>query len=212
MIYFLISKEKDKHFYTRVAMSGTLEVICGPMFSGKSEELIRRLRRAKIARQKIVSFKPHIDNRYGLEYIVSHDGNKVEAKPLELVHHIADIVAHHQATVVGIDEAQFFPQELVGIICHLVNEGKRVIVAGLDLDFRGAPFGCMPLLLAIADKISKLHAICTECGKDAHFTQRLVNGQPAKHDDPIIMVGAQEAYQARCRGCYSIDKQFHLTL
>ncbi len=190
-------------------MHGILEVICGPMFSGKSEELIRRLRRAKIAQQKVVTFKPHIDNRYGLEYIVSHDGNKVEAKPLEMVNQIIDIVAQTDATVIGIDEAQFFPHELVSIVCQLVNSGKRVIVAGLDLDFRGAPFGCMPLLLAVADKISKLHAICTECGSDAHFTQRLVNGQPAKHDDPIIMVGAQEAYQARCRGCYSIDKQIY---
>lgn len=188
-------------------LQGMLEVICGPMFSGKSEELIRRLRRAKIAQQKVVTFKPHLDNRYALEYVVSHDGNKVDARPLTNVNDIIDIVNTHNATVIGIDEAQFFSPDLVQTICHLINEHKRVIVAGLDLDFRGTPFGCMPLLLAIADKVTKLQAICTECGHDAHFTQRLVDGNPARFDDPIILIGAQEAYQARCRGCYVIDKQ-----
>lgn len=190
--------------------SGCLEVICGPMFSGKSEELIRRLRRAKIAKQITVTFKPHIDDRYELEYVVSHNGSKVEAKPLQHVTDIIAIVTTLQATVIGIDEAQFFSQELVNVICQLINDNKRVIVAGLDLDFRGVPFGCMPLLLAIADKVSKLQAICTQCGSDAHFTQRLVNSAPAKWDDPIIQVGAQDAYQARCRGCYSIDKVYTL--
>ncbi len=189
---------------------GILEVICGPMFSGKSEELIRRLRRAKIARQTTIVFKPSIDHRYGLEYIVSHDGNKVEAKPLQTVADIITIVNEENASVIGIDEAQFFSQDVVGVICTLVNTGKRVIVAGLDLDFRGAPFGCMPFLLAIADKVTKLQAICTQCGHDALFSQRLINGHPAKYDDPIIMIGAQEAYQARCRGCYVIDKSFNI--
>lgn len=187
---------------------GMLEVICGPMFSGKSEELIRRLRRAKIAQQTIVTFKPQIDNRYALEYVISHDGNKVDARPLMNVNEIVEIVNTNNATVIGIDEAQFFSHEIVGVICTLINENRRVIVAGLDLDFRGTPFGCMPLLLAIADKVTKLQAICTQCGHDAHFTQRLVNGDPAKYDDPIILIGAQEAYQARCRGCYAIDKMF----
>jgi thymidine kinase len=189
-------------------MHGVLEVICGPMFSGKSEELIRRLRRAKIAQQTIVTFKPQIDNRYALEYVISHDGNKVDARPLMNVNEIVEIVSTNNATVIGIDEAQFFSHEIVGVICTLINENRRVIVAGLDLDFRGTPFGCMPLLLAIADKVTKLQAICTQCGHDAHFTQRLVNGDPAKYDDPIILIGAQEAYQARCRGCYAIDKMF----
>ena len=189
-------------------MQGSLEVICGPMFSGKSEELIRRLRRAKIAQQKTITFKPHIDHRYGLEFVVSHDGSKVEARPLNNVNDIIAIVTEVNATVIGIDEAQFFSQDVVSVICQLVNNNKRVIVAGLDLDFRGAPFGCIPLLLAVADKVSKLQAICTQCGHDAHFTQRLVNGDPAKFDDPIIMIGAHEAYQARCRGCYTIDKFF----
>lgn len=178
------------------------------MFSGKSEELIRRLRRAKIAQQAVITFKPQIDNRYGLEYVVSHNGSKVDAKPLENVFDIIEIVNANDATVIGIDEAQFFAPELISVVCKLIHDKKRVIVAGLDLDFRGAPFGCMPALLAIADKVTKLHAICTECGHDAHFSQRLVNGSPAKYDDPIVMIGAQEAYQARCRGCYSIDKLF----
>jgi thymidine kinase len=190
------------------ALQGSLEVICGPMFSGKSEELIRRLRRAKIAQQTVATFKPQIDHRYGLEYVVSHDGAKVEARPLEHVDDIITIATSTNATVIGIDEAQFFPRELVTIVCQLIHLNKRVIVAGLDLDFRGAPFGCMPLLLAIANSVTKLHAICTQCGHDAIFTQRLVNGNPAKHDDPIILIGAQEAYQARCRGCYQIDKYF----
>lgn len=190
------------------ASHGQLEVICGPMFSGKSEELIRRLRRAKIAQQNVITFKPHIDNRYGLEYVVSHNGSKVDAKPLENVFDIIEIAHANGASVIGIDEAQFFAPELISVICKLIHDKKRVIVAGLDLDFRGAPFGCMPALLAIADKVTKLHAICTECGHDAHFSQRLVNGNPAKYDDPVVMIGAQEAYQARCRGCYSIDKIF----
>jgi thymidine kinase len=193
----------NQHF-----MQGSLEVICGPMFSGKSEELIRRLRRAKIAQQTVATFKPQIDDRYGLEYVVSHDGTKVEAQPLEQVHDIITIATNTNATVIGIDEAQFFPRELVSTVCQLMQLNKRVIVAGLDLDFRGAPFGCMPLLLAIANKVTKLHAICTQCGHDATFTQRLVNGTPAKYDDPLILIGTQEAYQARCRSCYQIDKYF----
>ena len=190
--------------------SGLLEVVCGPMFSGKSEELIRRLRRAKIAKQQVLTFKHKIDNRHAIEYVVSHDGNKLSAQPLDNVQDILTIALDHNIDVIGIDEAQFFGNELVPVVCALVDAGKRVIAAGLDLDFRGAPFGCMPILMAIADKITKLQAICTECGVDAHFTQRLVNGSPARHNDPIILVGAQEAYQARCRGCYSIDKRIVL--
>lgn len=202
--------DKNQTHCNQHTMQGSLEVICGPMFSGKSEELIRRLRRAKIAQQKTITFKPHIDHRYGLEFVVSHNGSKVEARPLNNVHDIITIVEEVNATVIGIDEAQFFSQDVVSVICKLVNNNKRVIVAGLDLDFRGAPFGCIPLLLAVADKVSKLQAICTQCGHDAHFTQRLVNGNPAKFDDPVIMIGAQEAYQARCRGCYTIDKLFNI--
>ena len=188
---------------------GSLEVICGPMFSGKSEELIRRLRRAKIAKQQVVIFKNSLDDRHlnAYEYVVSHDGNKIDAQPITHIEDITSIATSTNANVIGIDEVQFFSKEIIAIICQLVNNGKRVIVAGLDLDFRGVPFGPMPTLLAIADKITKLQAICSLCGIDALFTQRLVNNKPAKFDDPVILVGAQEAYQARCRSCYSIDKQ-----
>lgn len=186
---------------------GFLEVICGPMFSGKSEELIRRLRRAKIAKQGIITFKPIIDNRYESEYVVSHDGNMLNAHAVDKIETISALGLDEKIQVIGIDEIQFFPVEIIPVICMFIDKGKRVLVAGLDLDFRGKPFGCVPILLAIADTITKLQAICTECGHDAHFTQRLVNGKPAQFEDPIILIGAQEAYQARCRSCYSIDKK-----
>lgn len=177
------------------------------MFSGKSEELMRRLRRAKIAKQRVMTFKPSIDNRHSIEYVVSHDGNKLFAQALDDVTSILTIVHQENIDVIGIDEVQFFPTDVISIICTLIDEGKRVIIAGLDLDFRGVPFGSVPTLLAIADTITKLNAICCICGKDAHCTQRLVNGDCAKYDDPIILIGAQEAYQARCRNCFSIDKR-----
>lgn len=186
---------------------GLLEVICGPMFSGKSEELIRRLRRASIAKQKIAVFKPHIDERRGIDRVTSHNGSAIEAQPIERVADILRYVADNSVKVIGIDEVQFFPQEIINIICKLVEMEKRVIVGGLDLDFRGIPFGPIPTLLAIADDITKLRSICTECCSDAHFTQRLVNNRPANFDDPIIQIGAEEAYQARCRSCYIIDKK-----
>ncbi len=186
--------------------NGSLEVICGPMFSGKSEELMRRLRRAAIAKQTVITFKPSLDNRYAAEYVVSHNGTKHAALPIDSVDILETVVAEKNACVIGIDEAQFFDQSIVATIFSLVHSGKKVIAAGLDLDFRGVPFGVMPMLMALADSVTKLRSICTECGKDAHFTQRLVNGCPARFDDPIIMIGAQEAYQARCRGCYTIDK------
>jgi thymidine kinase len=186
---------------------GSLEVICGPMFSGKSEELIRRLRRAKIAQQQVIVFKHSLDDRHTLEYVVSHNGSKLDSIPVKNPATMLDRSLKHSMQVVGIDEVQFFDATIVSTICTLIEAGKRVIVAGLDLDFRGAPFGSMPLLMAIADHIIKLQAICTLCGLDATFTQRLVDGRPAKHHDPIVMVGAQEAYQARCRQCHIIDKQ-----
>lgn len=185
---------------------GTLEVVCGSMFSGKSEELIRRIKRAELAKMNVLAFKHSLDDRTLIEYVVSHNGSKVKAIPVEDPKLIVDLVTP-DIDVVGIDEIQFFSLEIVNIVCDLVNSGKRVIVAGLDLDFKGNPFGCMPCLLAIADNITKLKAICMDCGRDAHFTQRLVNGSPARFDDPIILVGAQEAYQARCRDCHQIDKR-----
>ncbi len=185
---------------------GILEVICGPMFSGKSEELMRRLRRAKIAKQRVAVFKHALDDRRTKEHIVSHDGNTLNAHATDQAQSIALNVQEHGIDIIGIDEVQFFADDIIAVICNLVNAGKRVIVAGLDLNFRGMPFGAMPTLLAIADMVTKLRAICSSCGSDAHFTQRLVNNKPAKYDDPVILVGAQETYDAHCRSCFTIDK------
>lgn len=188
------------------SIKGSLEVICGSMFSGKSEELIRRLNRAKFAQLKIMTFKHSLDKRTTVEHVASHNGNTFMAIPLDNPQAIVSLITK-EIEVVGIDEIQFFSLEIVSTVCTLIDLGKRVVVAGLDLDFKGIPFGCMPLLMSIADKVTKLKAICINCGNDAHFTQRLVNGKPAKFDDPIILVGAQESYQARCRTCHIIDKQ-----
>lgn len=185
---------------------GTLEVICGSMFSGKSEELIRQLKRSKIAQKPTVTFKHCLDDRTTIEYVVSHDGNKIPAFPIQDPQEILNLLTP-EIQVVGIDEAQFFSHELIDVILQLVEDKKHVIVAGLNLDFRAVPFGPMPTLMALADHVTKLSAVCIVCGDDAYFSQRLVNGKPAKYNDPLIKVGAQEAYQARCRGCYSIDKK-----
>jgi thymidine kinase len=188
-------------------IKGKLEVICGPMFSGKSEELMRRIRRAQIAQQKVIVFKPALDTRYAVEKIVSHSGSSYEAYPVDNAQALLDLTTQHNAHVIGIDEVQFFEPGVIAAICTLIDGGKRVLCAGLDLDFRGVPFGSIPTLLAIADTITKLSSICTACGNDAHFSQRLINDVPAKFHDPIIMVGAQESYQARCRSCFSIDQK-----
>jgi thymidine kinase len=178
--------------------TGSIEVVCGSMFSGKTEELIRRLRRAVIARQKVQVCKPIIDNRYVAEKVASHAGNTFEAQPIDKA---ADILQNLDAdtTVVGIDEAQFFDPEVVTIASKLADRGIRVLVAGLELDFRGEPFGSMPVLLTIAEQVDKLQAICMVCGEPASRTQRLVNGKPARYQDPIVIVGAAEMYEARCR-------------
>lgn len=178
--------------------SGRVEVICGSMFSGKTEELIRRVRRAMIARQKVQVFKPAIDARYSRQRVTSHNGQDFEAIPVGTVSEIASLI-EPDTTVVAVDEAQFFDDEIVRFVEKLAGRGIRVILAGLDTDFRGEPFGPMPDLLSRADEVLKLHAICMICGEEATRTQRLVNGQPARYDDPIIMVGAAEAYEARCR-------------
>lgn len=175
------------------------------MFSGKSEELIRRIKRAQLGQCNVVMFKHSLDDRTTTEYVVSHNGNKFEAIPVENAATIA-AVTDKDVDVVGIDEVQFFSKDIINVVCTLVNSGKRVLVAGLDLDFRGTPFGPMPTLMAIADHITKLNAICMECGQDAHFTQRIVNGKPARYHDPLILIGAQENYQARCRDCHVIDQ------
>lgn len=178
--------------------SGRVEVVCGSMFSGKTEELIRRLRRAKIAKQKVQVFKPILDNRYAEEKVVSHDGQGLDAQAVPSAAGILDSLLP-DTTVVGIDEAQFFDDGLPEIVHLLAEKGIRVVLAGLDMDFRGEPFGVMPALMARAEEVVKLHAICVVCGEDASRTQRLVNGRPAHYNDPVIMVGASEVYEARCR-------------
>ncbi len=183
--------------------TGQIEVICGSMFSGKTEELIRRVRRASIARQKIQVFKPDIDDRFATERVTSHNGLDFEAIPVKDSAALLSRV-ERDTTVVAIDEAQFFDPGIVRVTNHLADNGVRVIIAGLDMNFRGEPFGPMPALLCRADEVQKLHAICMVCGEDASRTQRLVNGQPARYDDPIILVGASEAYEARCREHHSV--------
>lgn len=177
---------------------GRLEVITGPMFCGKTDELLRRLRRAIIAKQKIQVFKPGFDIRYSTEKVTSHAGNEYDAFPIENTSEIPALL-REGVTLVAIDEAQFFEGEIISVVQDLVDQGTRVIVGGLDMDFRGEPFGQMPLLLAQAEVVDKLHAICMVCGEEATRTQRLVDGEPAHYDDPIIIVGASEMYEARCR-------------
>lgn len=178
--------------------TGIVEVVCGSMFSGKTDELIRRLRRATIARQKVQVFKPAIDNRYAVKKVTSHAGSDFDALPIERAAHLLDHL-DPDTTVVGIDEAQFFDDAIVDIVQGLADKGIRVIVAGLDTDFRGEPFGCMPVMMAKAERVDKLQAICMVCGEPASRTQRLVNGQPAHYHDPVVIVGASELYEARCR-------------
>lgn len=175
--------------------SGWIEVITGSMFSGKSEELIRRLRRAQIARRKVQIFKPAIDSRYSEEHIVSHSEMRIES---QLVHSASEIVegVAPDAEVIGIDEGQFFDQDLVRVANQLACQGKRVIIAGLDMDYLGRPFEPMPLLLAIAEDITKTRAICMQCGSPATYTQRLIASRER------VVVGAADAYEARCRGCF----------
>lgn len=178
--------------------SGWIEVICGSMFSGKTEELIRRLRRAQIARQRVQVFKPMIDVRYAEEAIASHNGLQLQAIPVEDCTELRARV-DPQADVVAIDEVQFFDDTVVDLCQELADSGKRVICAGLDMDFRGEPFGPMPQLLAVAELVDKLRAICVVCGQPASRTQRLIEGSPAFYDDPVVLVGASEVYEARCR-------------
>lgn len=184
---------------------GKIEVVTGCMFSGKSEELIRRLKRAKIAKQTVQVFKPSIDDRFSSIEVVSHTGDKIEAIPVSESKEILGKVKK-DTDVVGIDEAQFFDDNLILVARELAKKGKRVIIAGLDMDFRGEPFGPMPKLLAIADEILKLHAICIVCGEEATMTQRLINGKPARYDDPVIMIGAAEKYEARCKAHHYVDR------
>jgi thymidine kinase len=186
---------------------GWIEVITGVMFSGKSEELLRRVRRAVIARHQVQVFKSHLDARYaGLYHISSHDGATVAAEPVDSSLQIMEAI-RPETNVVAIDEAQFLDDGIVTAANALAGRGVRVVLAGTDTDFRGEPFGPMPALLAIAEIVDKLHAICVVCGGPACRNQRLVNGTPARWDAPIIAVGGREQYEARCRHCHEVPGQ-----
>ncbi len=187
----------------RCNKAGWVEVICGCMFSGKSEELIRRVKRAQIAKQRVRVFQQSLDARYGEKCIAAHSGLNLDAIT---VHSAADILqaVDPETQLVAVDEAQFFDEALIDVCQALADRGMRVIVAGLDMDFRGEPFGCVPSLLARAEKVDKLQAICVVCGESATRTQRLIDGRLAFYDDPIIMVGASEVYEARCRFCHDV--------
>jgi thymidine kinase len=182
---------------------GWVEVICGGMFSGKSEELIRRVKRAQIARQHVQVFYHALDTRYGPERVSSHSGSQLQANPVKDPDDILWAL-QSDTQVVAIDEAQFFDTTLVGLCDQLADEGRRVIVAGLDMDFRGVPFGPMPGLLAMAEEVTKLRAICVMCGAPASRTQRLLDGEPVAYEDAVIQVGASENYEARCRACHRV--------
>jgi thymidine kinase len=181
---------------------GWLEVVCGPMFSGKSEELIRRLRRAEIAGQRVLIVKPKIDDRYDIGHVVSHAGAKMRAVAVTSPADIPGLVENYD--VIGVDEVQFFSPEIVLILDGLVEKGMRVLCSGLDQDFRGSPFGPMPELLCRAELVDKLQAVCHRCGGPATMTQRLVDGFPAPADGATIVVGALEQYEARCRSCHEL--------
>lgn len=188
--------------------SGRLEVITGSMFSGKSEELIRRLRRASYAKQKILVFSPSIDNRYGENGIYSHNKNSVPAYSVNSLEQMEKIMLDNiDVEVIGIDEIQFLPEGIVEFCEKYVDLGKRVIVAGLDQDFRAKPFRPLPELMALADDVTKLTAICMVCGRNAYSSQRLINGEPAFEDDPLVSIGSVENYEARCRMHHIVRKR-----
>jgi thymidine kinase len=193
---------------------GWIEVVTGSMFSGKSEELIRRVRRALIARRRVQVFKSALDDRYaGIRRISSHDGSGVDAVPVRSSAEIAEKI-HPGTQVVAIDEVQFLDDGVVEVISALADRGARVIVAGIDMDFRGEPFGPMPRVLTIAESVDKLHAICVKCGAAASRNQRLVNGLPAPYESPVVQVGGSESYEARCRRCHDVpsDQRYQTTL
>ena len=184
----------EPHIVDRDRTTGWIEVICGSMFSGKTEELIRRLRRARIARQQVEVYKPALDARYSDEEVVSHDENAVATTPVETASQI--LLMTSEADVVGIDEAQFFDDELLAVCRELANDGRRVVVAGLDTDYRAEPFDPIPQLMAVAEHVTKLHAVCVVCGAPANHSQRIVPGEDR------VLVGATEAYEPRCRQCF----------
>lgn len=185
---------------------GTIEIITGPMFAGKSEELIRRINRLKYAKKKFLVFKPSIDNRYSETEVVSHQKRKEKSISVSKAIQILDYITP-DLEAVCIDEVQFFDEDIIKIIDTLANRGIRVICAGLDCDFKGEPFMITAKLLAKAEFVTKLTAICAVCGREATMTQRLINGEPASEDSPVVMVGASESYEPRCRRCHEIKRK-----
>ncbi|MGD9605729.1 MAG: thymidine kinase [Bacilli bacterium] len=188
---------------------GWIEVISGSMYAGKTEELIRRIKRIEYAKKDVIVFKPQIDNRYSNDEVVSHNNGRAKSinitDPLDVYKHLGN----HLPYAVAFDEVQFMPKSIIDVCEDLADKGVRVIVAGLDKDFRGEPFGVMPDLLARAEFVTKLYAICQVCGAQATRTQRIINGQPAHYSDPIILVGAKEQYEARCRHCHVVLDKPH---
>ncbi|WP_396208178.1 thymidine kinase [Gemmatimonas sp.] len=192
------------------ASGGWMEVIAGSMFSGKTEELLRRVRRATIARKRVQVFKSHLDDRYaGLWAVSSHDRRTFDATPVDSSSQIL-LRLDPMAQVIAIDEVQFLDAGIVSVVSGLADRGRRVIMAGIDTDFRGEPFGPMPQLMAMAEVVDKLHAICVLCGSPASRTQRLLEGKPAPYDSPTIMVGAADSYEARCRACHQVPRRDEL--
>lgn len=187
----------EEVFKRRNEIGGSLEVVCGSMFSGKTEELIRRVNRARIAKVNVEIFSPVADTRYDKSALVSHNLNSIPSKPVANAAAILPLSSHIQ--LVGIDEAQFFDDHIPEVCVTLANSGVRVIVAGLDMDFKGRPFGRMPELMAIADSVTKLHAVCVQCGQQAMYSYRLVPNESQ------IMLGEKESYEARCRNCFNLD-------
>lgn len=183
--------------------AGSIVVICGSMYAGKSEELIRRARRALYAKRKVEVYKPSIDSRYDESMVVTHMGVKHEATPVRNVAELASRISP-DADYVVIEEAQFFDDSIVDLAVQLADQGRDVVLAGLDQDFRRKPFGPMPQLMAVADEVVKLRAICMHCGNPASHTFRVIDGRPAHYDDPIVLIGATEAYEARCRKCFKL--------
>ncbi len=186
---------------------GWIEVICGCMFAGKTEELIRRINRITYAKKSILVFKPKIDNRYDEGSVVSHSQKKIKSIVISNASEILENLPKELPYAIAVDEVQFFGEELIPVIESLANSGVRIICAGLDQDFRGEPFGIMPMILSRAEYVTKLQAICQVCGQPATRTQRIINGEPADYDDPIILVSAAEKYEARCRHCHQVPRR-----
>lgn len=199
-----MSTKKPKPFRRRsIPEPGKITVVCGSMFAGKSEELIRLARRALYAKKKVQVFKPSIDNRYDEADVVTHQGVKHHAVPVSSVKRLKELI-EADTDVVLIEEAQFFDESIVDLVVRLADEGREVICAGLDQDFRREPFGPMGKLMTAADEVKKLRAICMNCGAPASHNYRVIDGEPAHWDDPVVLIGATDAYEARCRNCYTI--------